>query len=388
MRKLAMHGGPPIVQTPIKPLNVIGHGAVAELHQFMIRVAEHGELLSGYLAGSERGGAAVQRLEELWAHKFKVRHAIACNSGSSALLAACAAVYGRRVVVPTMGMSAVAAMPLMLRAPVAFADVDDWFCLDPEADLRAGDIVFAVNLFGHPAQLQALKARCDALEAILLEDACQSYWATEFDKLTGTIGTIGCYSFNQHKFINAGEGGMLVTNDDSAAQHLRGFINHAECSHFAANMIGGNFRMTEPTAMLVLSQLQSAQEVVWRRQYVWHQLAMHLPPLFAHDYPLERIACETAAYCFAFLAPTQRIRDFTVAALNAEGVPCRNGYILIHKLSYFRHLYGNLTLPRAEDFNARMILIELTAIDPTDQQVHEMCDAIEAVAAEIEELAQ
>jgi dTDP-4-amino-4,6-dideoxygalactose transaminase len=383
MRTLALQGGKPIVREPIKPLVTMPHSAIMKaISQAPLPT------LSGYLAGSERGGVAVQRLEDLWAREFKVGHAIACNSGTSALLAACAAARcqsGTRVITPTTGMSAAAAAPRLLGSTIVFKDIDDWFCLAPEPGMvRTGDVAIAISMFGHPAQLRQLKAQCEHNGAILIEDACQSPWATENGQLCGTIGDLGCFSFNCHKAINAGEGGMVVTNSDLLAQRVRAFINHGECSTHAYDMVGLNLRMTEPTAVLILAQIESGRAVVERRREIAYRLFDEIEESGPFGWFNERDHCDSSWYAFPILAPSKAVASWAALALQAEGVPCRHGYTLMHRLPYFVQTYGNQTLPKAESFNDRMILIELTSIDPTNAQIKQTAAALNEIAAAVE----
>ena len=83
----------------------------------------------------------------------------------------------------------------------------------------------------------------------MIEDNAQAIYAKEGEKYAGTIGDIGVYSLNVHKSIQAGEGGICVTDDDGLADRLRGCINHGELSGMD---IGLNLRMTEVTAAIAI----------------------------------------------------------------------------------------------------------------------------------------
>src|SRR5258705_13826318 len=109
------------------------------------------EPVSGYLAGRGRGGKCVCALEDAWVKTFKVKHAIACNSATSGLLAAAFAIglqQGDRFAVPAMTMSATAAAPMFTGAKPFFMDVEDeTFGMKGEPPHDAP--VFITNLFGH-----------------------------------------------------------------------------------------------------------------------------------------------------------------------------------------------------------------------------------------------
>src|SRR5262249_27333488 len=119
--KLAIDGGKPAVRGPIAPYNSIGH-----LEEDKAGSVMAGGPLSGYLGGENPGGYWVTRLEDAWAERFGVKHAIACNSATSGLFAAAHAAeltHGDRFICPALTMSATAAAPAMTGAMPLFCDV-------------------------------------------------------------------------------------------------------------------------------------------------------------------------------------------------------------------------------------------------------------------------
>ncbi len=122
MDRLAMFGGQMVIRQPLAKYNSISGEEVS-----LVRQAVKTMPLSGFLGGNQRGGHYVQRLEELWAHKFKVEHAIACNSATSGLLAACAAARVgplSTVVTTPFTMSATAAAPRILGSDIVFGEIE------------------------------------------------------------------------------------------------------------------------------------------------------------------------------------------------------------------------------------------------------------------------
>jgi perosamine synthetase len=389
LQKLAVEGGAPIVREPIRPLRSIVPTFYETVKNAIYQICHDKISLSGYLAGSERGGSAVQRLEEMWSAEFGIKHSIAVNSCTSALFAACRILADKSpsvpttFFVPTMGMSAAAAAPKLCGGKVIFVDTGspNDFTLGYIPLARPGDVIIAVNLFGHPARLRALRDYVDARAAFLIEDNAQAAWAEEDHVRAGTIGHIGCWSYNVHKPLNAGEGGMLTTNDDALAQELRAFINHGEVSGHRAGL---NLRMHELIAVIAMSQMPHAKQIVRRRAEIATGLWGAARGTSAFVMPEEHSYCTSAWYCFAMLARGKADRDRAVKMLNAEGVPCRAGYTLIHKLKCFAWEAGTQRYPLAERLDERMVLIELCGIDPSNEQVNQMAEAIAAVGRELE----
>lgn len=215
----------------IKRFNTIGGREIGAVEEAM-----HSGSLSGYLAGQLRGGELVRMLEDKWAERFGVKHAIACNSATSGLMAAAFAVglkRGDQFLCPAMTMSATVAAPMFTGATPHFCDVtDDDFGLDVPVpiDNRRHKAIFITNLFGHPARLTMWRYIALDNGIPLVEDNSQSPFAMENGRYAGTFGDIGVWSLNCHKHLQTGEGGICTTDDGRLALRMRRFINHGELS--------------------------------------------------------------------------------------------------------------------------------------------------------------
>ncbi len=245
---------------PIRPYSSIGG---EEAHNLSPLFFGQGEWpLSGYLAGKERGGYSVLALEDAWCERFGVKHAIAMNSATSALLAASFAVdlhAGDEFLVSPMTMSATVAAPMFTGAKPVFCDIDRRsFALDPKRVYWANGIkaVFLTHLFGLAINEGWFTGWAHQHGMKVVVDCAQSPLAREDDIYGGTIADIGVYSLNVHKHFHCGEGGVAVTNDDELAVRMRAFINHGENSN---GRLGLNLRMPELCASVALTQLRKAE---------------------------------------------------------------------------------------------------------------------------------
>ena len=285
----------------VKQFTTIGK----EEEEAVLRVL-HRNQLSGYVAGKDTSGVEVSRLETNWAEFFGVNYAIACNSATSGLLAACMAIgvgHGDEVIVPFLTMSATACAPNVLGAQIVLADVDENLCIDVN---HVGKLinentkaVIATNLFGHPAKLAQLRAMCDSVNAFLIEDNAQAIGAKEGNRYTGTIGHIGVFSLNYHKQIQAGEGGICVTDNYALNIKLRGAINHGE--HMSLDFPGLNLRMTEITAAIAIEQLKKLPDILKAKEEVARAIIGHMRE-YAYASPLPtRDNCTNTYYAIPFL---------------------------------------------------------------------------------------
>lgn len=236
MEKLALYGGKPVIPCPLPVYNTLGEEEVRAVAD----VVRSGCLSGFYGSWGEQfgGGTVVRRFETAWAERFGVDYAVSVNSATSGLYAAMGAIGiqpGDEVIVPPYTMSATALAPLIYGGIPVFADVEpETFCLDVNAVQTAitsrTRAIIAVNLFGHPAQLNQLRALADKRGLFLIEDNAQAPLAREHGKLTGTIGHIGVFSLNYHKHIHAGEGGVCATNDAGLHENFNLFAIMAKMS--------------------------------------------------------------------------------------------------------------------------------------------------------------
>lgn len=390
MSDLAILGGKKSVMSTIPPYNSIGPKEASTVFSVI-----NGGSLSGYKAGSS-GGHWCGKVEELTSRRLNVSHALATNSATSGLLAACAAVGvgpGKDVIVSPYTMSATAAAPKFLGANIIFADVDPFqFCIDPEdtADKITPNTiaVIATNLFGHPAQLRKLKDYLSPKGIFLIEDNAQAPFSTEHSRYAGTIGDIGVMSLNVHKHIQCGEGGICLTDNADFDKRMRAFINHAEVGN---DFIGLNLRMTELCAAVSYEQIRRAEELIATRIKLASAIkgAISESPYISGG--VTRYDCRHVFYVYPMIWDKKYSgisRDIFVAAMREEGVPLSTGYVKpLYHLPAFggpdKHPYCGV----AECLhNDEMILFEVCSYDPNKMQLAQIEDAFRKVLDCIPEL--
>ena len=219
-------------------------------------------------------GARVRRFEEEVASRVGVRHAIALNAGSSAIWIALAGLGigpGDEVIVPGFTYVSSISAIIYARAIPVLAEVDETFNLDP-VDVEARitprtRAILAVHMLGNPARLDELRAVADRHGLALIEDCAQAFGATYRGRWVGGYGVAGIYSFNEFKTITCGDGGMLVTDDETL--YRRCFAMHDQGhSPFRLDVeigqrpfLGLNFRMIELAGAVLLAQLRKLDRI-------------------------------------------------------------------------------------------------------------------------------
>ena len=340
--QLAILGGSPVQNKPFQFNNAIG----IEEKEAVMKVLEAGEL-SGFIASAGEafhGGRKVRELQELMAEFFGVKHAVAVNSATSGLHAAVYATKvgpGDEIITSPYTMSATSTAILMCGATPIFADIEDeTFGLDP-ASVEAcitpqTKAILAVNIFGHPARLDKLKAIAEKHKLYLIEDNSQAPAARHNGRFTGTIGDMGVFSFNRHKVMQSGEGGVVLTDDDELAMRMALLRNHGEAVVDAmgiqdiVNTAGLNLRMTEMEAAVAVEQFKKLPRLNSERQELAARLDRHVRNTSFLQEPNVAEADEHVYYMYPMKFDAKVAgftRDAFVKAMMAEGAVVRAGYL-------------------------------------------------------------
>jgi len=409
---LALLGGNPVRRTPWPETSPLGQEERRSAEEVLLD-----GILSGFLATAGEahlGGPRVRSVEATFARRFGALHAIAVNSATTGLHAALMAAGvgpGDEVIVPPTTMTATATAAILCGATPVFADVDPaTVCLDPEAVRErltpATRAIVAVDLFGQPAALDALSSIARSADAVLVEDAAQSIGATDRGRHAGTLGDMGVLSFNRHKHITSGEGGMVLTDDDRLAERVRLVRNHAEAVCAGGDgahddLVGSNYRMGEIEAALVESQLTRLDRDLAARRRIATRLSDGISGLPGIEAPRPTAGTQHAWYLYAVRVDAARLgieRSTFAEALRAEGVPCSEGYVApLYRLPYYRRLarLGQAhpsqldgSCPVAERLHEQtLVTLDLCRLPIGDADVDDVARAIRKIVEARESLA-
>lgn len=415
--KLALHGGKPVRTSPFPECNTIG----AEEKRAVNEVMDTG-VLSAYVGvwgDYFDGGPRVRQLEKEWAASCGSRHAVAFNSNTSGLFAACGALGvgpDDEVIVSPYTMSASAVAPLVYGATPVFADIDpDTYCLSP-ASIRERisprtKAILAVDIFGHPAEWNEIRAIAKEHGLRTIEDAAQIPGGSYKGKAAGTLGDIGVFSLNYHKTIHCGEGGVAVTDDDDLALRLRMIRNHGEVVARAAgderhhDIIGFNYRMTELQAAIANEQLKKLESLTALRIEHANTLRERWSKIPGLKPAHVQAECRHVFYVFATQYDESVMgvpRARFLEAVRAEGVPLVPAYVepLYLQPLYQKRLspalrnaaanvsYAKGSCPVTEDMHyQRLFYTPLVHAALSAQDMDDVARAVEKVADNVGQLA-
>jgi perosamine synthetase len=221
-------------------------------------------------------GPFVERFEHEFATRVGRKYGIAVSNGSVALDAAVVALgigAGDEVIMPTFTIISCAAAVVRAGAQPVLVDsnAETW---NMDVDQLAGKItrrtkaIMVVHIYGLPVDMAPVQALAEQHGLAIIEDAAEMHGQTYNGRPCGSFGTISTFSFYANKHVTTGEGGMIVTDDEALAMHLRDLRNlsHHPGKRFVHNELGWNFRMTNLQAALGVAQLEQLDATIERKR--------------------------------------------------------------------------------------------------------------------------
>lgn len=235
----------------------------------LLEVIESGYLYRYGNTSDPQFKAKVWNLEQNFAKYTGINHALAVNSGTSALLTALWALGiapGDEVIVPGYTFIASITSIIFARGIPILAEVDESLTLDAE-DVKKKitpntKAIMLVHMLGNPGNIDKILNIAEKNNLILIEDCAQAFGASYNEKSVGTYGKMGAFSLNVYKTITAGDGGMIITDDNDLYE--RAFAIHDQghlplrkgVEQGKRTILGLNFRMNELTAAVANAQLK------------------------------------------------------------------------------------------------------------------------------------
>ena len=340
-QKLALMGGKPVKNTPFPDWPVYDE------HERQALM----EVLESRVWWRTPGSHTIQ-FEKEFAAYHQAKHGIAVTNGTAALevaLAALGVVPGDEVILPDFTFVATASAVLFNGALPVLVDITpDTYCIDPEmveaTITERTRVIIAVHMAGHPADMDRLGQIARRHGLRLLEDSSHAHGSEWRGKKVGAIGDMGTFSFQSSKLMTAGEGGIILTNQDDLERMARSIHDCGRMpgkwfyEHF---IYGSNYRLSEWQGAILSQQLtRLPQQTVTRtRNATFLDQALAEIEGITPQKLDPRVTCNGHyAYIFhynkaAFAnVPTRRF----IEALNAEGIPTQDSYPPLHNLAIFK----------------------------------------------------
>lgn len=293
--------------------------------------------------------------EEEAAKYLGVKHAIACNSGTDALIIALRALGigpGDEVITTPFTFVATAEAISLVGGTVVLADIDpvtlniDPAQIEPRITPRTKAII-PVHIFGHAADIDAVMAIARKHNLLVLEDVAQAFGGTWRGKQLGSFGQMAAYSFFPSKNLGAfGDGGLMATHDDHLAELARKLRTHGSIRRYHNEMLGYNSRLDELQAAVLRIKLESldADNEHRRQAAAWY--AKHLQGTPGITLPSEQLHAKHVYHQYTIRIAGGK-RDAVEQKMTQAGIGTVVYYPLpVHKLQVYSHL--KVSMPVAE----------------------------------------
>jgi dTDP-4-amino-4,6-dideoxygalactose transaminase len=326
MSELAILGGEPVRRAPFSRWPQYLPADAARLQQV---------LESGHWGGFPVPSPHAKEFAEKFAALHDARYALCIANGTIALIAALQAAgirFGDEVIVPAYTWDGTATAVLFAGGVPVFADVDpDTYCLDVASAAAVitprTRAVIPVHLAMRFADMNALTALAAQHQIKIIEDCAHAHGGQFEGRGAGSIGDLGCFSFQESKLMTAGEGGIVITNNLAHFEYLQSQVNCGRASitdQYRQQVLGSNYRMTEWQSAMLLGQLEMLPELAQKRSRASLRLTQSLAAIEGvRPLPPQPAVTRETNYCYVFQYRDPRVsRDLFCAALEAEGIPC------------------------------------------------------------------
>jgi len=332
------------------------------------------------------------------------KHAIAVNSGTAGLhLCVRAAGIGAGDLVITTPFSFVASSNALLfeGAIPVFVDIDPKTGnINPELVADAArniekylprrfnfaqrgklKAILPVDVFGQPADMDAINAVAKEHGLAVIEDSCEALGATYKGKHAGTLGEFGVFAFYPNKQITTGEGGVIITSDDKAAHFMRALRNQGRApgdTWLQHTHLGYNYRIDEMSAAMGASQMSRLDEILSKREQVAAWYEARLSQIAGVEIPfIESFTTRTSWFVYVIRFDKKINRDEMAKRLDARGIPVRPYFLPIHLQPYMVEKFGGREgdFPVTEDLGKRGLAIPFSGV-MTEEEVDYVCNII------------
>jgi perosamine synthetase len=356
-------------------------------------------------------GPQIRVFEKAFSDYTGLGHAIGVNSGTAGLhLCVRAAGIGPGDVVLTTPFSFVASTNVLLfeNAVPVFVDVDPgsgnldpvllaeaardltaggeraqkWLSRKGSAARRTLKAILGVDVFGKSADWDPIRKVAGEFGLKVIEDSCEALGAEYKGHKTGSLGDFGVFAFYPNKQITTGEGGMVVTDDATAADLMRALRNQGRApgdTWLSHTYLGYNYRLDEMSAALGVAQMLRLEKLLRKREQVAVWYGERLAEIPGVEAPaVEKFTTRMSWFVYVVRFEARIDRDALAKQLERRGVPVRPYFLPIHLQPYMVERFGYRAgdFPVTEDLGRRGLALPFSGV-MTEEQVESVCRAIQ-----------
>jgi len=359
--KLALYGGTPVKTTPSLPMYPGGMEIGDEEKQAVMEVLDRKYLFRYY--GPKEYPSKVKEFEKVLARRIGKKHALGVTNCTSSLMSALVAVGvgpGCEVIVPSYTFFASCASILAVKAIPVICEVDDSLTMDP-ADIekkitKSTRAIIPVHMRGAPCSMDRIMEIAQKHTVAVVEDVAQAMGGSYKGRPLGSMGDVGCFSFQYHKIITAGEGGALVTDNDLYYMRAQQMHDVAACwrkdrfapEEFPGELFPGmNFRMSEITGAILLVQLGKLDRLLSRMRFLKKRIKNQIQDIRGIGFRRLNDEEGDTAICLIMMLDDPGKSKLFAQALRAEGVEAGTiydeGVPDWHVYAHWKHIQDKVT---------------------------------------------
>jgi len=333
-------------------------------------------------------GPETEALEYEFAEYFKVKHAIAVSSCTTALHLANLAVgvkQGTEVICPALTFVATSNSIIYAGGTPIFADIlsfNDWTISPDEIEKKINKNTRAIIIMhygGFACKMDEIIEIAKRYKIPVIEDAAHAPGSFYKDRLLGAIGNISCFSFFSNKNISTGEGGIICTNNDEYANYIKKIRSHGMTSatldrhlghayNYDVTDLGYNYRIDEIHAALARCQLKKLETGNERRRLAAIRYKDALSKIDRIKIPFGNYCFLANYHIFPILLDKSIDRHSLMVFLRDKGIQTSIHYPPVQMFSYYRENYKTTMLPVTEEIGRREVTLPMFPTI-TDEQI-------------------
>ncbi|MDD5145725.1 MAG: DegT/DnrJ/EryC1/StrS family aminotransferase [Candidatus Pacebacteria bacterium] len=343
-------------------------------------------------------GPKIKEFEKKIANFVGTKYAIAINSGTSGLHLCVRSLDikdGDEVITTPFSFIASSNCILFERAKPVFVDIDEnTLCIDPnkieEKITKKTKAILPVHIFGHSCEMEKIMEIAKRYNLAVLEDACEALGGEYKGRKVGTFGNAAVFAFYPNKQITTGEGGVIVTDDERIAKLCQSMRNQGRDegdSWLSHSRLGYNYRMTEISAALGITQLSRIEEILEKRQKVAENYNKKLEKIDGVKIPY--VSPEVKISWFVYVIRLDgrfslEDKNAILQKLTQKGINCGNYFPSIHLEPFYVKMFGykNGDFPITERVSNSTIALPFYN-NLTEKQIDYVCDNLNSAIREL-----
>ncbi|EKD78353.1 MAG: hypothetical protein ACD_41C00364G0005 [uncultured bacterium] len=344
-------------------------------------------------------GKFVEEFEQGFAHYLGMKHGIAVSNGTAALHVALLAVDigpDDEVIVPAFTMMSTILAVLYTGAKPVFVDCElETYNIDvskiAEKITAKTKAIMPVHIYGHACEMDEILALAKKHNLHVIEDAAEAHGGEYKGKKCGTMSELSCFSFYVNKIVTTGEGGMVLTNDDTLAHKCRKLkdLYHSDAKRFIHEQVGYNYRLTNVQAAIGCGEIKHIEEYIAKKQWMADFYGEHLADVPGLRLPITKSYVKNVYWMYGVLVDPAKFgmdKDALRSRLKELGVDTRDFFYSPNVQPVLLERFGQMGDFPNTDYIAANGLYLPSGLALTEEQASYVCQQLKQIYQSVAKL--